>query len=119
MTVKLLNEIITFIREFNEYYESVSINENTRLEEDLGITGDDAWDFFIEYAKKYKVDVSGFLISEYFKPEGSDFISPILYFLRLKKKKHKKEFIVGYLISGIEAGRLNEKVIDDSLYKLR
>ncbi|MDU1893114.1 MAG: DUF1493 family protein [Dysgonomonas sp.] len=117
MTNKILNslkDVSSFIRNFDQSYESVNIDENTRLEEDLGITGDDAWEFFIEYRDKYNVDVSQFLIYNYFKAEGVDFISPILLFLGLKKKKEKKEFTVKNLIEGIKAGRLNEEVINNS-----
>ncbi len=108
-----LNDVISFMRNFDPSLESEQITEKTRIEEDLGITGDEAWDFFVEYSKRFNVDVTNFLMYDYFKAEGIDFLSPILEFFRVKKKTVKKVFVVEYLLKGIVAGKLDEDVIND------
>jgi acyl carrier protein len=36
----------------------ISFNRETKIEADLGITGDDAAEFMIDYGKQFNVDVS-------------------------------------------------------------
>ena len=104
----LLNEVIVYIKEYYYIPESESINKESKLEEDIGITGDEAWEFFNAFSKKYNVDISNFLMYDYFKAEGSDFLE----FFGLKKKKVKKFLTVSNLVQGIKAGILNEEVIN-------
>ncbi len=101
---RLLEEVVAFIK---DKYGFEVIDENTRLEEDLGITGDEAWDFFVDYKKKFDVDISNFFLYDYFQSEGCD----LLVFLGFKKPKVKKVFIVRDLINGIKTGRLAESTI--------
>jgi hypothetical protein len=54
--------------------ETVGVKEsNIRLETtllgDLGLTGDDAVDFFVSYAKTFEVDLSAFRCIDHFGPE--------------------------------------------------
>lgn len=106
----LLTKISYFITK--KYGPNETIDENSRIEEDLGITGDEAWEFLIEYGKSFNVDVSNFMAADYFKAEGFDFITPILEFLKLKKKIIKKTLTINDLIKGIIAGKLDEDVIN-------
>ena len=103
----LFNEVIAYIRKYYYIPESELINEKSKLEEDIGITGDEAAEFIIAYGKKFEVNVSNLPMSDYFKAEGSDFLD----FFGLKKKKIKKFLTVGDLVKGIKAGILNEEVI--------
>ncbi len=43
---------------------------HSRLEEDLGITGDDAAEFIEAFAKRFAVDLSGIDFHRHFGPEG-------------------------------------------------
>ncbi len=98
-----------------EIYGSLGyVDKNTKIEEDLRITGDEAWDFLIKYGKYFNVETSNFIFSDYFEAEGIDFITPILEILRLKKKKKKKELTIGHLIKAIEAGKLDDEIINAS-----
>ena len=48
--------IVEFIENrYGEYY--IPFRRNTTLEGDLGITGDEAIDFIIDFSKYFKVDV--------------------------------------------------------------
>lgn len=106
----LLTKISYFIT--NKYDSNEAVDENSRIEEDLGITGDEAWEFLIEYGKTFNVDVSNFMAADYFKAEGFDFITPILEFLKLKKKSMKKTLTIDDLIKGVIAGKLDKDVIN-------
>jgi len=88
------------------------ITENTRIEQDLGIYGDDSTEFLIAYGKKFKVDVSKFLAADYFSPEGLDSISFIIRCVTCKPKPIKKILTIGHLEKGIIAGILSDAVIN-------
>jgi acyl carrier protein len=79
------------------------ITRETRLYDDLGIYGDDAVDFLIAYGKKFKVNVSKFMLADYFKGEGVGIFDV---------EPKKKTLTVGHLEKGIIAGRLDEEVIN-------
>lgn len=108
----LLKNMISFIEGVYGSFSPIIINEKTRIEEDLGITGDEACEFILNYGKTFNVDVSNFLVANYFKPEGYDFLSPILEALGLKKKTIKKVLTIGDLLKGIKAKKLDEEVLD-------
>src|SRR6188474_1295212 len=88
------------------------VTRDAKLENDLGITGDDAVELLIAYGKKFNVDVSRFMAAEYFEGEGDPILPAIIRFLTGKKKKHTKILTIGHLEKGIYAGRLDEEVIN-------
>lgn len=84
----------------------------TRIEEDLGIYGDEAMEFITAFSKEFNVDISQFMAAEYFSPEG-DFILPaILRMFKGSKKKKQKTLKIIHLEMAIKAGRLDEEVIN-------
>nr|WP_297169230.1 DUF1493 family protein [uncultured Dysgonomonas sp.] len=105
-----LVQLISFM--INKYGDLGTLDKNTQLEEDLKITGDEAVEFLIEYGAYFNVDVSNFRAADYFHDEGSTFFS-------LFKRKDKKILIIGDLIAGIEAGRLDEEIIDAAKNNLK
>lgn len=94
-----------FIEEFGWKYP-LELKQDTQIEGDLGITGDDAVEFIIEFGKKFDVDISKFMADEYFEPEGCDFLSPILIFFKIKKKKEKKVLTIKDLEDAIKIKEL-------------
>lgn len=88
------------------------ITRDTQIEEDLGVTGDDAVDFMIAYGKAFNVDVTQFMTGDYFDGEGDIILPAIIRFFTSKKKKPNKRLTVGHLEKGIIAGRLDEEVIN-------
>jgi acyl carrier protein len=88
------------------------IRRDTRLESDLGVTGDDAVDFLIAYGKTFNVDVTKFMAADYFDGEGDRILPAIIRLFTGKKKKANKVLTVGHLEKGIIAGRLDEEVIN-------
>ncbi|MCC8187500.1 MAG: DUF1493 family protein [Bacteroides sp.] len=113
----LLKEIISFIENKYGIIDDVPLNEDTLLEKDLRITGDEACDFMVEYGKHFNVNVSNFMADQYFEAEGHeyDWLSSLLLTFRLKKEAPPiKPFTLGDLVKGIKAGKLDESILDNS-----
>ncbi|MBL7734380.1 MAG: DUF1493 family protein [Chitinophagaceae bacterium] len=98
-------ELVAFIRDKSGEHE-IPITRETLIEDNLGISGDDAGDLVVEFSKKYKVDISNFKFRSYFHGEPS-----ILDVIGINSRK-KKPFTVGHLEKAIIAGRLDEEVIN-------
>jgi len=112
----------TFNRLKQFIVDRIGVNEEevtpgSRLYEDLGIYGDDATELLVEYAKRFKVDVSKFMAADYFKGEGMDLIGTLVRILTGKRSGHKyKVLTVNDLGKGVNAGRLDEEVIARTFY---
>jgi hypothetical protein len=79
------------------------LTRDTKLYEDLGITGDDAIEFILAYSKYFQVDVVNFMAADYFEDEGRSTL--------FRKGTNKKIITLGDLEKGIIAGKLNEEII--------
>ena len=116
---EILNKIRTFVYDggwgytlpFPFLFKKKEINRDTKLVVDLKITGDDADDFFMAFAKEFDVDISGFKIGDYFGNE-EDFVSSAIKDLFRNKYKGRKSLNIGQLEKAIIAGRLDEDVIN-------
>ena len=95
------DKLVSFIRNKAGEHE-MPITRETLIEDDLGITGDDAYELIIELSKMYHIDMKDFEFSKYFNDEPS--------FSDTSKKVIP--FTVGHLEKAIIAGRLNEEVIN-------
>ncbi len=102
MESEKFSELVKFAIE-ESCIDDEPITRDTKLNNDLGATGDDGIDFIIAYSKKIKVDVSKFMAADYFKGEGMDILGT---------QKRVKQLTVGQLEKGIIAGRLDEEVIN-------
>src|SRR4051795_9334974 len=84
------------------------LRPETRLEEDLGMTGDDAAMFLEEFAEAFEVDLTGIEFLKHFGPEGSGSIFHWLWprGLREEMKDHGNYPVtVGHLIVVADAKR--------------
>jgi len=90
------------------------ISPNTRIYEDLYIYGDDAIELLVKYGKKFNVDMTEFMAAEYFEGEGgSKFVDDIVRAFTGKVEPNGLRVLtVKDLEKGIEAGRLDEEVIN-------
>jgi len=90
------------------------ITIETRIEDDLGVYGDDAVEFMIAYGKEFNVDVSNFMAADYFDGEGGLKLFPFIkHIFGIKgTSTSRKTLTVGHLEKGIIAGRLDEEVIN-------
>lgn len=104
------NEIFNKLKDFVIHQSAVNdeiITRQTEIESDLGVYGDDAVEFILAFGKAFNVDVSNFMVSDYFNNEG-DFILPtIIRFFTNTKKKERKSFTVGHLEKAITTGKLD------------
>jgi hypothetical protein len=101
MSEEVLEQVISLIEKKMGRYRK-PITRKTCLEKDLGMTGDDAVEFLLDYHKKYNVDLSKFDIRKYFMPEGDVF----------GMSSHKaKELTVGDLERGIIEKQLTDEMI--------
>lgn len=104
-------DLFQFVKE-KTFVNDVDIDMETRLENDLGVHGDDAVEFIIAYGKHYNVDVSNFMAADYFSGEGLNILDSLIEIFKKEKKASKKTLTVGHLYRGILAGKLNEEVIN-------
>ena len=88
------------------------ITSETKLGDDLGVSGDDAVEFIIAFGKEFNVDVSQFMVADYFEPEGDVILPTVLRFLTGRQKQPKKILTVGHLEKAVAAGKLDEDVIN-------
>jgi len=102
----LLQNLIEFIRhEIGEFKMNIEIN--TLIENDIGVTGDDADELIVNFSNKYHVDISNFIFKDYFYDEPHMF--------NIIPNRHIKPLKVGHLLNAIIAGRLDEGVISLNL----
>ena len=97
-----LDDLIYFIRVQTGVY-NLPITRETLIEDELGITGDDAEDLIIAFAKRYGVNIENFNFTKYFYSE------PGLFDFSSNKVE---PFTIGHLEKAIIAGRLDEEVIN-------
>jgi hypothetical protein len=64
------DEIQSFVSEFCLIKKEKLTPEST-LYRDLGLYGDEAFDFMLDFFNKYEINRTGFCFTKYFLPEGS------------------------------------------------
>ena len=77
--------LVDFIRAERGVSAAETITAQTRLQDDLGVYGDDATDLLFTYAKTFHMDVSQLMAADYFDAEGLD----VLAWFRLVKARRK------------------------------
>ena len=92
-----------FIEDFGVELNT-EIKENTEIEYDLKITGDDAVEFILSFGQKFNVDVSKFQLADYFEAEGKllPFIFNIMY-----NPSSKKNLNIKHLLEAMDSHILN------------
>jgi hypothetical protein len=101
MNSKFFEEVICFTKEFSGE-EKVNYNENTDIEKNVGITGDDAWDYLVAFGKKFNVDVSKFDFDDHFDMEGAYFFGVEMTNIN----RNKKPITIGVLVDAIISGKI-------------
>lgn len=112
MDEKLFSEIVLLIGS-KAGRDHLSFQPSTRLERDLNIYRDDAYELLIDYGKKFNVDVSNFMFADYFDGEGYDPFGWIIDLFKMKIEHiPNKVLTIEHLIKGVKAGKLDEEVIN-------
>lgn len=78
-------ELETFIRKEVGLPGNVKVKPSDRLEDDLGVTGDDADDFMDAFSKRFNVQPGDFDFNRYFEMEG--FSGPLFFITNWLHKK--------------------------------
>jgi hypothetical protein len=69
MSADLSGQVRKFVSDF--WCEPLQgLGLETRLEEDLGMTGDDAWEFLQKFGVRFEIDFTGLEFHKHFGPEG-------------------------------------------------
>jgi hypothetical protein len=82
--------------------------DHASLFHDLGVDGDDARDFLREFSCRFQVDMSQFVFSAHFGPEGA--FNPVAFVCELLTKSRFKKFRrleVRDLVQAAASGRLS------------
>ncbi|KVD25573.1 DUF1493 family protein [Burkholderia ubonensis] len=91
----------------------LKLTPDSRIEEDLRLTGLDAVEFIDKWAETFGVEAQGFPYSRYFGPESLDVIQSVL---GLFSKKHRDPELVpltlGMLAEAMRRGRWNTAEIE-------
>lgn len=93
-------QVLSYVTNLN-LVDSGQININTSIENDLGITGDDAIDFIEEFSEEFNVDIQLFEYEKYFKPEGNSIFS---LFNNTPSKQYDLKIVD--LINAVKSGKL-------------
>jgi hypothetical protein len=105
MDTNLPDRVRQFVCDF-WYVSPHRLRPDTRLEEDLGMTGDDAAEFMEAFAEAFEVDLTGIEFHRHFGPECS---GPILFLPRWLQEEMKDlgnyPVTVGHLIEVAAAKR--------------
>lgn len=87
-------------------FKKPNLTPQTDLAEDLGLVGQDAFDFMENYATQLSVNKGDYEWSNYFEPEG-------LWLLpSFRKKQKKKPITLGMLALAAQMGTWNTKAIE-------
>jgi acyl carrier protein len=108
-------EIFEKIKKFTVTQTGVregKITEDAELENDLGISGDDAVEYLIAFSKEFNVDISKFMAADYISPEGDSILPAIIRVFTGKKHPKQKELKIHHLEKAIIAGRLDEEIVN-------
>jgi hypothetical protein len=96
------NEVLIFVARFARLPTN-RIFPNSRVEADLGITGDDAWAFMEQFASRFGVSMTGFVHQDYFGPEGCNPLTQC-WSLLFGKPLIRREITVQHLVSVAQVG---------------
>jgi acyl carrier protein len=112
MNDELFEQIKHFVIKFS-CTRNVEIDRTTTLEKGIGLTGDDAIEFILAFAKKFNVDVSNFMASDYFDAEGDKILPALGRLFFNKNEPLKKQLIFGDLERAVIAGKLDDTIIEN------
>jgi acyl carrier protein len=81
MNSDLKARVLAMVSEFT-CVQPLEITQETTLFYDLGIDGDDAVEFFEEFERAFRVDLTDFKIEKHFGTEASEPLSSIMTWLQ-------------------------------------
>ena len=91
----------------------IEVTEDAGIENDLGVSGDDALELIIAFGKEFNVDVSKFMAADYFSPEGDSILPAIIRMFTGKRHPKQKDLRIKHLEKAAITGILHEEVINN------
>jgi hypothetical protein len=101
MEEQTFKDLLDFVYAKTLLSKNVALGPNSRLCDDVGLTGWDAHEFFMAYAERFQVDVKSFQLADYVGAEGSMF-----HFLP------KTVLTIHHLFLGIQHSKLDDQIIN-------
>lgn len=94
-------DVSSFVSDFLNVKEE-SLSCFTKLRKDLGLDGDDAYEFMAAFSSKFDVNLASFQFDRYFGDEAG--FNPILFLIRkiFKQSDEKEEITLGRLQESIK-----------------
>jgi len=89
-------ELSDFIINVYKFDLNIELNGNTKVFSDMILTGDDAFDFFVQLCRHFSLDCSGFEFSKRFASEGMN-----LFYGNENKKDMTLEEIDACIVEGV------------------
>lgn len=113
MSVRLMAEIEAFARKESGVLPHRNLHGATTIEDDLGITGDDAAEFMEKFFDVFGVDASGFDFGRYFHDEGfNPFLVLLMPFRRYRDRQKKIPITLAMLAKAVECRRWDAASIE-------
>ncbi|AVS76988.1 hypothetical protein C8244_03430 [Paracidovorax avenae] len=113
MTRNLIAEIEDFARKESGVSPKKVLNQQTTIEDDLDVTGDDAVEFMGNFFDKFGVDYQEFVFDRYFTEEGlNPFKILLLPFPSFRKKMRKVPITLEMLAKAVQLKRWDAEKIE-------
>ncbi|CAE6760898.1 DUF1493 family protein [Paraburkholderia aspalathi] len=94
-------------------FGQLRIEPDSKLEDELGLTGTDAVEFIDKWAERFGVAADGFPYGRYFGPEGLDLIGAVAsLFSKRDRKTAAQPLTLGMLADAMRAGRWDTAAIE-------
>jgi hypothetical protein len=103
MAEETVQRVLALVSKHRGAEQSKSASLASTLRDDLRMDGDDAIEFFEEFAAEFDVDLSAFVFDKYFGPEGGFLPAELLSLAR--KRTPKEPITIARLVAAAEAGR--------------
>jgi acyl carrier protein len=81
------------------------LTPSTRIEDDLGCTGDDAVELMQAFGKQFNVDLRALNIEEYFDAEGFDPIGCLLSLFRKRRIARRSPLTLKDMVNAARVGK--------------
>lgn len=94
------NSFTSFLKRYLSKHEIDSLSDEMEIECDLGISGDDGYEFFEDFCQTFSIETNGSSADDFFQPEPSF----DLFKFRQKDVGEKKKLTIGMLKKIIEQG---------------
>ncbi|WP_167759994.1 DUF1493 family protein [Paraburkholderia pallida] len=109
-----LSRLVDFVRATTGASKRKPITADTKLEDDLGVSGIEAEAFMEKFFDAFKVDIGDFSFDRYFVNEGSGIILSLITLLSRKRREAltRVPVTVGMLADAVASGRWDSQALE-------